>query len=99
MNMREKMLAAAETGAQEARKTASNSYRDESGRRTKVMGWNESLDFGSVSEPEIFYNSIVDAALDAMRDIPDTMLIYSSTDPISVGTVWRNTIDAIKAGK
>ena len=113
MTMRDKLLAAAETGAYKAGKIAADAYRDENGRRTKVMGWEEALNFGHVSEPGILYNAIVDAVLDAMREPSEGVLqasVVKIENPhegipkplwvnLSPVNSWQAMIDAIKAGK
>ena len=52
-------------------------------------------------DSDVIYSDdpVIDAILDVLRDIPDTTIILNSTEPVSIGAVWRATFDTIKAGK
>ena len=52
-------------------------------------------------DSDVIYSDdpVIDAILDVLRDMPETTLVYRSTDPVSVKGLWVGTVNAIKAGK
>ena len=58
-------------------------------------------EMGDYLGSDVIYSDypVIDAILDVLRDMPETTLVYRSTDPVSVKSLWIGTINAIKAGK